>query len=63
MLINKVGKQVIVVIDKDEAGSKLIDEAIELDGPKFISEWADNINDIGDAVAKVWKIIYIVQHC
>ena len=31
MLINRVGKQVVVIIDKDEAGSKkLIDEAIQL---------------------------------
>ena len=43
MLINRVGKQVIVIPDKDEAGSKLIDEAIELGWSVSLPDWADDV--------------------
>lgn len=56
MLINKVGKQIIVVPDKDEAGSKLIDQAIELGWSVSLPEWADDINDISDAVNKYGRL-------
>ena len=56
LLINKVGKEVIVVPDKDEAGAKLIDQAIELGWSVSLPDWADNVNDIGDAVAKYGRL-------
>jgi len=56
MLINKVDKQIIVVPDRDEAGSKLIDQAIELGWSVSLPEWSDDINDIGDAVAKYGRL-------
>ena len=56
MLINRVGKEVIVVPDKDEAGAKLIDQAIELGWSVSLPDWADDINDIGDAVAKYGRL-------
>tara|TARA_B100000900_G_scaffold364026_1_gene338409 strand:+ start:1758 stop:2753 length:996 start_codon:yes stop_codon:yes gene_type:complete len=56
LLINKVGKQVIVVPDKDEAGAKLIDQAIELGWSVSLPDWADSVNDIGDAVAKYGRL-------
>ena len=56
MLINRVGKQIIVVPDKDEAGLKLIDQAIELGWSVSLPEWADGVNDIGDAVNKYGRL-------
>ena len=56
MLINKVGKQIIVVPDRDQAGAKLIDQAIELGWSVSLPEWTDDINDIGDAVAKYGRL-------
>ena len=56
MLINKVGKQVIVVPDRDEAGSKLIEQAIELGWSVSLPEWADGVDDIGDAVKKYGRL-------
>jgi|TARA_B110000977_G_scaffold189285_1_gene258543 hypothetical protein len=56
MLINRVGKQVIVVPDRDEAGSKLIDQAIELGWSVSLPDWDSTINDIGDAVAKYGRL-------
>ena len=56
MLINRVGKQIIVVPDRDQAGAKLIDQAIELGWSVSLPEWTDDINDIGDAVAKYGRL-------
>ena len=56
MLINKVGKEIIVVPDKDEAGAKLIDQAIELGWSVSLPDWTDDVYDIGDAVAKYGRL-------
>ena len=56
MLINRVGKQIIVVPDRDDAGTKLIDQAIELGWSVSLPDWADGVNDIGDAVAKYGRL-------
>ena len=50
--INRLNKDVIVVPDRDEAGSKLVQEAIELGWGVSMPDWDDNINDIGEAVNK-----------
>ena len=44
------------VPDKDEAGSKLIEQAIELGWSVSLPEWADGVNDIGDAVTKYGRL-------
>ncbi len=56
MLINRVGKQIIVVPDRDQAGAKLIDQAIDLGWSVSLPDWADDVNDIGDAVAKYGRL-------
>ena len=52
MLINRLNKDVIVVPDRDEAGSKLIEEAIDLGWGVSMPDWDNDINDIGEAVNK-----------
>jgi len=52
MLINRLSKDVIVVPDRDPAGYKLIEQAIELGWSVSLPDWDTDINDIGDAVAK-----------
>ena len=52
MLINRLSKDVIVVPDRDPAGYKLIEQAIELGWGVSLPDWDTDINDIGDAVAK-----------
>jgi hypothetical protein len=52
MLINRLSKDVIVVPDRDEAGKKLIEQAIELGWGVSLPDWEVGINDIGDAVNK-----------
>ena len=52
MLINRLNKDVIVVPDRDEAGSKLVEKAIELGWGVSLPDWDDDITDIGEAVNK-----------
>ena len=56
MLLNRLQKQIIVVPDRDKAGSKLVERAIELGYSVSMPEWADDINDIGDAVARYGRL-------
>ena len=56
MLLNRLQKQIIVVPDRDKAGSKLVERAIELGYSVSMPNWADDINDIGDAVARYGRL-------
>jgi hypothetical protein len=56
MLLNRLQKQIIVVPDRDKAGSKLVERAIELGYSVSMPEWADDINDIGDAVQRYGRL-------
>ena len=56
LLINKLGKDIVVVPDRDKAGSKLIETAIDRGWGVSLPEWSEGINDIGDAVAKYGRL-------
>ena len=56
LLINRLGKDIIVVPDRDKAGSKLIEAAIERGWGVSLPDWTVGINDIGDAVAKYGRL-------
>ena len=54
-LIRSLGKQVIVVPDRDAAGMKVVDRAIELGWSVSMPEWVD-CKDVNDAVKKYGKL-------
>jgi hypothetical protein len=56
MLLNRLQKQIIVCPDRDKAGSKLVERAIELGWSVSMPDWAEDINDIGDAVARYGRL-------
>ena len=56
MLLNKLQKQIIVVPDRDSAGSKLVEQSIELGWSVSMPDWDNDINDIGDAVDKYGRL-------
>jgi hypothetical protein len=56
MLINKLNKDVFVVPDRDHAGKKLVEQAIEHGWGVSMPEWSQEINDIGDAVDKYGRL-------
>ena len=59
MLLNRLQKQIIVVPDRDKAGSKLVERAIELGWSVSLPEWPEDINDVGDAVARHGRLYAI----
>jgi hypothetical protein len=56
MLLNSLNTNKIVVPDRDEAGAKLVEQAIELGWSISMPEWGDNINDVNDAIKAYGKI-------
>lgn len=64
LLLNRLHKRVIVVPDRDQAGKKLVEEAIARNWAVSMPEWPAGINDIGDAANKygrVYALYSIVQ--
>ena len=56
LLINRLNKDVIVVPDRDAAGSKLVEQAIDLGWSVSLPDWAPDVNDINDAVNRYGKL-------
>ncbi len=56
MLLNRLDKDVIIVPDRDKAGSKLVEQAIELGYHVSMPDWDQDITDIGDAVDKYGRL-------
>ena len=56
MLLKKLGKDIIVVPDRDKAGAKLVEQSIDLGWSVSMPNWSPDINDIGDAVSKYGRL-------
>ena len=56
LLIDKLNKDIVVVPDRDKAGSKLVEQAIERGWGVSMPEWSQEVNDIGDAVDKYGRL-------
>lgn len=62
--INALGKEVIVVPDKDRAGSKIIDAALKNNWTVSLPPWEDDIKDVADAVKRYGRIytLFTILH-
>jgi hypothetical protein len=49
-------KQIIVVPDRDKAGSKLVEASIEKGWSVSMPDWSQDINDVGEAVSKYGRL-------
>jgi len=56
LLLNRLAKDIYVVPDRDTAGSKLVEQAIDKGWSVSMPQWDDDINDIGDAVDKYGRL-------
>lgn len=56
MLLGRLQKDIIVVPDRDKAGSKLVERAIELGYSVSMPDWKQGINDVGDAVNEYGRL-------
>jgi hypothetical protein len=59
--INSTKKTIIVVPDRDKAGSKLIDHAIKYNWSVAFPNWESGIKDAGEAVVKYGKLTTMVS--
>ena len=60
-IINSIGKEVIVVPDRDKAGAVLIDQAHDLGWAVAFPSWGPEIKDPADAVKKYGKLFVTVD--
>ncbi len=58
-LIDGLGRQVIVVPDRDAPGEKLINQATEFGWSVAFPEWPNGINDVADAVMNYGRLFTI----
>jgi DNA primase len=58
-LIDGLGRQVIVVPDRDAPGEKLINQAKEFGWSVAFPEWEKGVNDVADAVMKYGRLFTI----
>jgi hypothetical protein len=55
-MLNSLHKQIIVLPDRDSAGSKLVEQAIEYGWSVSFPDWGEHIKDTGDAVEKYGRL-------
>ena len=58
-IINSLGKQVVVVPDRDYAGMALVKYAMDNGWMVAIPEWEDDINDVADAFKRYGRLFTI----
>jgi DNA primase len=64
MRLNALGREVIVVPDRDKPGAKMIQTAIEQGWTVSMPDWGDNIKDAADAVKKFGRVytLFTILH-
>jgi hypothetical protein len=56
LLLDRLGKEIVVVPDRDHAGKKLVEDAISRGWGVSMPEWDQDINDVGDCVDKYGRL-------
>jgi hypothetical protein len=63
--ITQLQREVILVPDRDEAGLKMIEQAIELGWSVSMPDWPDGVKDVNDAVklyGRIYTLLTIVNN-
>jgi DNA primase len=55
-LLKQLGKELVLVPDRDHEGPKTVERAIELGWSVSMPDWPSGIKDINDAVIKIGKL-------
>jgi 5S rRNA maturation endonuclease (ribonuclease M5) len=58
--LRQLGKEVIIVPDRDKPGAKLLKSALDNNWSMSLPDWEPNIKDVADAVAKYGRV-YTLQ--
>jgi hypothetical protein len=55
-LLKQLGKEIVLVPDRDHEGPKTVEQAIEYGWSVSMPEWPDGIKDVNDAVVKLGRL-------
>jgi len=55
-LLKQLGKELVLVPDRDKAGQVTLEQALELGWSVSMPDWPDGVKDINDAVIKLGKL-------
>lgn len=55
-LLKQLGKEIVLVPDRDHEGPRTVEQAIELGWSVSMPDWPDGIKDVNDAVIKLGKL-------
>lgn len=55
-LLKQLGKEIVLVPDKDHEGPKTVEQAIEFGWSVSMPEWPGNVKDVNDAVTKLGRL-------
>lgn len=63
-LLKQLGKEIILVPDKDHEGPKTVEQAIEYGWSVSMPDWPEGVKDINDAVVKLGKLatLYMIKN-
>ena len=62
--LNALGKEVIVVPDRDKPGAKMIEKALEYGWSVSLPDWGNDVKDVADAVKKYGRLytLFTILH-
>jgi hypothetical protein len=55
-LLKQLGKEIVLVPDRDHEGPKTVEQAIEFGWSVSMPEWPEGIKDVNDAVVKIGRL-------
>jgi len=55
-LLKQLGKEIVLIPDRDEAGEKTLEQALEYGWSVSMPEWPPGVKDVNDAVVKLGKL-------
>jgi DNA primase len=55
-LLKQLGKEIVLVPDRDHEGPKTVEQALELGWSVSMPDWPDGIKDVNDAVIKFGRL-------
>jgi DNA primase len=55
-LLKQLGKELVLVPDRDKAGQVTLEQALELGWSVSMPDWPDGVKDINDSVIKLGKL-------
>jgi len=61
-LLKQLGKELVLVPDKDHEGPRTVEQAIEYGWSVSMPDWPDDVKDVNDAVVKLGKLatLYLI---